>query len=115
MKITDSQKKVVDSLVCERLRSKPQNKDIVQKFCNKRNDGIAKTLRENVLAQSGSPLRNCSLVFAITEFSSSFVIVTILSLHYSKVLGYWLWIVTRFILQPQNLFEFIGNAYRRIG
>lgn len=46
MKITESQKKVVDSLVCERLRSKPQNKAIVQKFCNKRNDGIAKTLRE---------------------------------------------------------------------
>lgn len=55
----------------------------------------------SVLAKKRFALaRNCSLAFAITELSSSFVIVTILSLHYSKVLGCWLWIVTLFILQP---------------
>ena len=52
------------------------------------------------LPKSGSPFLNCSLALAITESSSSFVIVTILSLHYSKVLGYWGWIVTQFSLQP---------------
>ena len=41
------------------------------------------------LPKSGSPFLNYSLALAITESSSSFVIVTILSLHYSKVLGYW--------------------------
>ncbi|MBQ9226866.1 MAG: hypothetical protein IJ177_11910, partial [Fibrobacter sp.] len=49
------------------------------------------------------PFLNCSLALAITESSSSLVIVTILSLHYSKVLGYWGWIVTQFSLQPRRL------------
>ena len=39
------------------------------------------------LPNSGSPFLNCSLAFAFTELSSSFVIVTILFLSYSKVLG----------------------------
>ena len=46
MKITDAQKRVIDGLVCERLRSNPANRVVVQSFCNKRNDGIATTLRE---------------------------------------------------------------------
>lgn len=46
MKITESQKHVIDDLVCERLCSNPMNRVIVQNFCNKRNDGIATTLRE---------------------------------------------------------------------
>lgn len=46
MEITNSQKRVIESLICERLRINPENKDIVKSFCNSRNDGIAKTLRE---------------------------------------------------------------------
>lgn len=50
----------------------------------------------------------CENCFALLELflglghyrvKSSFVIVTILSLHYSKVWGYWGWIVTQFSLQ----------------
>ena len=52
------------------------------------------------LPNSGSPFLNCSLALVITESSSSLVIVTILSLHYSKVLSYLGWIVTQFILRP---------------
>lgn len=46
MKITEEQRNLLDSLVCERLRDNPQNKRLVQLFCNKRNDGIAETLRK---------------------------------------------------------------------
>lgn len=46
MKITENQKHIIDSLVCERLCCNPANRAVVKNFCNQRNDGIARTLRE---------------------------------------------------------------------
>ena len=63
------------------------------------------------LPNSGFPFLNCSLAFVITELSSSFVIVTILSLHYSKILCYWGWIVTQFSLQPHFAIKFKGRSF----
>ncbi len=47
MEITRDQQILLDSLVCERLSSSEQNLDLIQTFCNARNDGIAETLRKN--------------------------------------------------------------------
>lgn len=45
MKITQEQQHIIDSLVCERLSSNPDNMKMVDDFYNRRNDNIANTIR----------------------------------------------------------------------
>lgn len=46
MQITEEQKRILDSLTCERLSSNPGNLRDVENFCNRRNGSLEHTLKD---------------------------------------------------------------------
>lgn len=51
MRITEEQKRILDSLTCERLSSNPDNLREVENFCNRRNGSLEHTLKDSAYAE----------------------------------------------------------------
>ena len=51
MRITDSQKVILEGLTCERLSNSPDNMRLIDNFFNRRNPSLVQTLQNEAMAE----------------------------------------------------------------